>query len=132
MLFFQRKCANLNPVRQRPFQRWFVALGIIAMLGSLAAVPMTTSVAFAMAGMTGAAQPASAMPCHPPAKPCPECPQQACPDMGACLVSCFQPLAPPVAEVRLQGTVVSSLVLPAPPEAATASLVPLLLRPPRV
>jgi hypothetical protein len=69
------------------------------------------------------------MPCH---KPCPECPQKVCPNMGACLLNCFQPMSPPVAEVRLRGTIASSLVLPAPSQVVAASLVPPLLRPPSV
>jgi hypothetical protein len=119
-------------VRKRRIHRWFVGLGMLAMLGALIAVPMTTSTTLAMAGPTTASAAADEMPCHKPAEPCPDCPQKVCPNMGACLVGCFQPLSPAIAETWLQGIAATSLVLPARSQVLATSLVPPLLRPPRV
>jgi hypothetical protein len=107
---------------------------MVAMLGALVSVPMTTSIVVAMAGpMTAIATVVTGeMPCHKSTKHCPGCPQKVCPDMGSCLVKCFQPLSPPIAEARLQGMVASSRVLPAPSQVSAESLVPPLLRPPIV
>jgi len=124
---------------KRLFQRWFVALGMVAMLGALVAVPMTASYALAMAGKTAAtatkmSMPAAAgeMPCHKPMKHCPSCPQKVCPEMGSCLVKCFQPLPQPVAEAWLQRDVIDQRVMPAPTRVTPGSLIPPLLRPPSV
>ena len=105
---------------------------MIAMLGALIALPMTASIALAMAGPMVAKSAAHEMPCHKPVKPCPNCPQKVCPDMGTCLVKCFQPLYSPVADEGLPGTMVSSRLSPALSQVATSSLVPPLLRPPSV
>lgn len=105
---------------------------MLAMLGALVAMPMTTSAALAMAGPVTASPAPDKMPCHEPADPCPDCPQKVCPDMGACLVNCVQPLSPAIAEAGLRGTATSSLVLPAPSQVPAAALVPPLLRPPSV
>jgi hypothetical protein len=105
---------------------------MVAMLGALISVPMTTSIVLAMAGPMTATAATGEMPCHKLAKRCPDCPQKVCPDMGSCLVKCFQPLSPPIAEACLQGMVVSSRVLPTPSQVSAESLVPPLLRPPSV
>jgi hypothetical protein len=105
---------------------------MFAMLGLLIAVPMTTPAAVAMAAPATASAAPDKMPCHEPVDPCPDCPQKICPDMGACLVHCFQPLSPAIAEARLHGTAVRSQVLPAPSPILATSLVPPLLRPPSV
>jgi hypothetical protein len=118
-------------VRKRLFHRWFLVLGMVAMLGSVVTVPMTTSIAVAMAGPTTAAT-ADQMPCHKPAKPCPDCPQKVCPNMGSCLVKCFQPLSEPTSEAHLLGTLLSSRILPALSQVTAESLIPPLLRPPSV
>ena len=71
---------------------------MLAMLGALISMPMTSTYAFAMAGAkTAATASMDGMPCHKPVKHCPDCPQKVCPDIGTCLVKCFQPLSPPVA-----------------------------------
>jgi hypothetical protein len=123
-------CQSSNMAKRRS-HRWSLVLGMVAMLGSLVTLPMTTSIAVAMAGPTTAAT-ADQMPCHKPAKPCPDCPQKVCPNMGSCLVKCFQPLSSPVAEVFSQGLVVNSRVLAAPSQVVSGSLTPPLLRPPSV
>jgi hypothetical protein len=104
---------------------------MIAMLGALIALPMTTSIALAMAGPMVAKSTAHEMPCHKPAKkPAKHCP--GCPDMGTCLVKCFQPLSALVAETCLLGVVAAPRVLPEPSQIAAGSLIPPLLRPPSV
>ncbi len=124
---------QFKSVSKRPFHRWFAALGMVAMLGALAVVPMTTSIALAMAGPIPAASAAAEqLPCDKPANPCPDCPQKVCPDMSSCLVACAQPLSSPTAEAFLYGKVVPSRVPPAPSQVAAESLIPPLLRPPSV
>ena len=111
-------------------------LGVVAMLGALIALPMTTSMALAMSAPTAASptadkMTADEMPCHKPAKsPAKQCPD--CADMGTCLVKCFQPLSALVAETGRLGVVVTSCVLPEPSQIAAGSLIPPLLRPPSV
>jgi hypothetical protein len=120
-------------VGKRSFQRWFAMLGMVAMLGALAAVPMTTSIALASPGlMASASTAAEQMPCHKSAKPCPDCPQKSCPDMSTCLAKCFQPVSSPISEATLLRTVVTARTAPAPSQVATGSLIPPLLRPPSV
>jgi hypothetical protein len=99
------------------------------MLSALAFAPAMTSAALAMELGSPVAQ--EQMPCHKPAKPCPDCPQKACPDMSVCVAKCFQPLTP-IAEVSLRGSVSASGVLPASSQVPPESLSPPLLRPPSV
>ena len=106
---------------------------MLAMLGALISMPLTSTYAFAMAGAkTAATASMGGMPCHKLVKHCPDCPQKVCPDIGTCLVKCFQPLSPPVAEASLQGDVVSARVAPEPSQIRATSLIPPLLRPPSV
>ena len=120
-------------VRHRLFQRWFVGLGMVAMLGALISMPMTSTYAFAMAvAKTATTASMDGMPCHKAAKPCPNCPQKVCPEMGSCLVKCFQPLPPLVAETHIQRDVVGERVMPRPARVTASSLIPPLLRPPSV
>jgi hypothetical protein len=116
------------PVRKRLFHHWFGVLGLIAMVVALISVPMTTSIALAMASLTSS----EASPCHTRVNPCPDCPQNVCPDMGSCLVKCFQPLSAPIAVASLVGMTMTSRVLPAPSHVPVDSLIPPLLRPPKV
>jgi hypothetical protein len=126
-------------VRNRLFQRWFATLGMLAMLGALMSMPLTATYAFAMAS----AKPAAAhgmsmadakgeMPCHKPMKPCPHCPQKVCPEMGSCLVKCFQPLPPPISEAQLLGDGITGRVAPMLVAVTAGSLIAPLLRPPSV
>lgn len=120
-------------VGNRFFQRWFVVLGMIAMFGALISMPLTSTYAFAMAGAKATTTASmDEMPCPKPAKPCPHCPQKVCPEMGNCLVKCFQSMSPPVAEARLQRDVVDERVMIAPSRVTASSLIPPLLRPPSV
>lgn len=126
-------------VRNRLYQRWFATLGMLAMLGMIVSMPLTATYALAMAG----AQPTSShhmtmadakgeMPCHKPMKSCPDCPQKACPEMGSCLVKCFQSLAAPVSEARRSRDVILGRVAPSLGAVTAGSLIPPLLRPPSV
>jgi hypothetical protein len=123
-------------LQNRLFQRWFFGLGMIAMLGALMAVPMTSTYVFAKAVSAPAAPSAMAdMPCHKsnmPAKHCPNCPQKICPDMGTCMVKCFQSLSLPISVDHSTGIVESVRLRPASSQMLTASLIPPLLRPPSV
>jgi len=124
-------------VRHRVYQRWSVVLGMLAMLGAIVAMPLSSTYALAMATSNQAMAEHTAamkhdMPCHKPAKPCPECPQKVCPEMGTCLVKCFQPLASPVGEMTVPGDVVSARVRPAVSQVSGGFLIPPLLRPPSV
>lgn len=119
-------------VRKRIYHRLSAVLGMIAMLGALIALPMTTQIALAMSGPMVAKSTAHEMPCHKPAKPCPNCPEKVCPDMGTCLVKCFQPLASPLAETTLPQSTVSLRVSPGLSQTTSGSLIPPLLRPPSV
>jgi len=108
---------------------------MLAMLGALAAMPLTSTYALAMAGDAHADQSsADEMPCHKPAKPapCPDCPQKVCPDMGTCLVKCFQQLVLPLTGGMPLRPLVASKLAPEPSAVAASSLVPPLLRPPSV
>lgn len=119
-------------MRNRIYHRLSVVLGLVAMLGALIALPMTTASALAMSKPMAAHATAHEMPCHKPAKPCPHCPQKVCPDMGNCLVKCFQPLYSPVADEGLPITMVNSRLSPGLSQVASDSLIPPLLRPPSV
>jgi hypothetical protein len=121
-------------VKKRLFQRWFVVLGMLAMLSALIAAPMSSTYALAMTGAAPAAtsEAMADMPCHQPAKRCPNCPQKVCPDMGTCMVKCFQPLNMPVSETRLPAVRFSLRLSPASMQATAGSITPPLLRPPSV
>jgi hypothetical protein len=124
-----QKVWHARIVRKRRSHQWSAVLGMVAMLGALIAMPMTTSMALAMSAPMAASSAADEAPCHKPAKkPAKHCPD--CPDMGTCLVKCFQPLSAPVAETSLLGIVVALCVLPEPSQIAAGSLIPPLLRPP--
>jgi len=120
-------------------------LGMFAMLVALVAVPLASASVVAapgapdgMAAMDTAHAMADAaaeeMPCHRSAPPqhCPDCPQQACPNLGACLVKCFQTLSSPLTAIVLHRDVASSRIAPALSPARPGSLTPPLLRPPSV
>lgn len=131
--------ATLSPVRNRFYQRWFVTLGMLAMLGALISMPLTATYALAMAGTHPAASDhmtmadaKGEMPCQKPMKSCPDCPQKVCPEMGSCLVKCFQPLPAPISEARLSRDVIAERLVPLPVAVTTGSLIPPLLRPPSV
>lgn len=143
---------------RRLFLRCFAVLGMISMLGSLVVVPIVSHSAVAKAGVVNAA-PSSAMgmaamsdmPCHKatykatksdsstnssnaakPDQPCPDCPQNTCPDMASCLVKCFQATPLVMTEGVALQTLETPRVAPAPSQVTAGSLIPPLLRPPSV
>lgn len=123
---------------KRLFQRWFAIVGMVAMLGTVMAMPLTATYAFAMSSnATVFAKMAMSgqiddMSCDGPAKHCPGCPQKVCPEMGSCLVKCFQPLPALLTATALHRDAVADRVPPAPAVVAAGSLIPPLLRPPSV
>lgn len=118
---------------KRPIHRCFLALGLLAMLGALVSVPFKSTYAFAMGGKSSmAASASSEMPCHKPAKHCPDCPQKICPDLGSCFVKCFQPLSPPVGQIALHRKSSGERVGTERADITAGSLVHPLLRPPSV
>lgn len=122
---------HLRHLKIRLVQRWFLVLGVLAMLGAVFVFPVTS--AFAATNATSAGSMSMGdTPCHKPLKPCPECPQKSCPNMAACLVKCFQNLSALPTEVRLDRKTVSARVLPPPSLVTASSLIPPLLRPPIV
>jgi hypothetical protein len=116
-----------NVVRKL-LNRCFVALGLLAMSVALAAIPAGIVLASAKSSMTEMADNTGDIPCH---KSCPHC-ARACPDMGNCLLKCFQPLSnlPSSASVRADNA--SSVALPALSQRIAEALIPPLLRPPSV
>lgn len=131
------------PVKSRLVQRWFcLLLGMFAMLGAVVSVPLASTLAFTMSDQSTVmasgtddhvmAPMSKDMNCAKRASHCPDCPQKSCPDMGSCLVKCFQPLSPLPAEVHLQGSVHREQLMPAPSRVIASSLIPPLLRPPSV
>jgi hypothetical protein len=115
---------------------------MVAMLGALVSLPLASTYAFAMSAQSSKpmamnvahdAHKAAAekMPCDGPVKHCPDCPQKVCPDMGSCLVKCFQTLSP-LAEAQLYGEITRDRVAPGRTMITVGSLIPPLLRPPSV
>jgi hypothetical protein len=135
-----RKLWQSALVQNRLFQRCFLSLGMVAMLGALASMPLASTYAFAMSAQSSKSMVMNvahdahkaAEDCDSPAKHCPDCPQKVCPEMGSCLVKCFQPLPTPVSESRLHGDIVADRVAPATSAVTASSLIPPLLRPPSV
>lgn len=121
---------HASEVKKCLFHRWFVTLGIVAILGALASLPLKASYALAMIGPMTVSTPAQGMPCQKSRKFCPHCSQRICPDPSTCLVKYFQPMAVPVGESHLQGTLPISRVRPASTHMMIGPLTPLLLRPP--
>ncbi|WP_439542584.1 hypothetical protein [Hyphomicrobium sp.] len=119
-------------MKTRLYHRWFVLLGMVAMLGALVAMPLSNTYALAMAGKSHTPSAAQDMPCHNPSapKPCPDCPQKGCPDMSTCMVKCFQQLVPPLTGGHIGVATSASRIMPALSPVAAGTLVPPLLRPP--
>jgi hypothetical protein len=115
---------------------------MMAMLGALISMPLASTYAFAMSAQSSksmamnmahdAHKAGEEMPCNSPAKHCPSCPQKVCPELGSCLVKCFQPLPSPLAEAGFYGEVTRDRVAPARALITSGSLIPPLLRPPSV
>lgn len=118
--------------QQRLAKRWFTGLSILAMLGMLLAVPLASNTTVAMVEITGVTETGGDMPCHKPAKPCPDCPQKSCPGTAACAAKCAHTVTSPVADQDVQGAGTDLPRSLAAQQAVTASITPPLLRPPIV
>lgn len=121
---------------KRLFQRWLAVLGMVAMLSAVMVMPLAAAYASTMSGHAGASATmamsgtADEMPCHKTDKSHPDCPQKFCPEMGNCLVKCFQPMAAPIVGAALYRDAVIDRVAPTPALVTAGSLIPPLLRPP--
>ena len=85
---------------KRSLHRWFVALGVLAMVMALVAIPAGIALASAKSDMAAMAGSSDDMPCD---HPCPGC-AKPCPDMGSCLLKCFQPLSNAPAQASVQSS----------------------------
>ena len=105
-----------------------MALGVLAMVLALVAIPAGIALASAKSDMLAMAGNSDDMPCH---HPCPGC-AKPCPDMGSCLFNCFQPLsnAPLPASLRTQS--VRDLIPPGLSRRISEASIPPVLRPPSV
>jgi hypothetical protein len=113
---------------KRTLQRWFVGLGVLAMLMALVAIPAGIALASAKSDMAAMAGSPDDMPCN---HPCPGC-AKPCPDMGSCLLKCFQPLSNAPVQASVQRYGVQDLVPPGPSRRISEAPIPPLLRPPSV
>jgi hypothetical protein len=120
-------CLNVK----RSLHRCFVALGVLAMAMALLAIPAGIALASAKSDMTGMAAMADSsddMPCD---HPCPGC-AKPCPDMGSCLLKCFQPLSNAPVQASVQAHTVRDLIPPGLSRRISEAPIPPLLRPPSV
>jgi hypothetical protein len=113
---------------KRTLHRCFVALGLIAMAMALAAIPAGIVLASAKSNMMAMADNSGDLPCH---HPCPHC-AKTCPDMGSCLLKCFQPLSNVPNSVGLGEHDANSVAPPALSQRIAGTPIPPLLRPPSV
>ena len=113
---------------KKTLHRWFVALGVIAMVTALVAIPAGIALASAKSDMTAMAGSSDEMPCD---HRCPGC-AKPCIDMGSCLLKCFQPLANAPMQARAQAHSVRQLVPPGLSRRTSEALIPPLLRPPSI
>jgi hypothetical protein len=105
-----------------------VALGVLAMVVALVAIPAGIALAAAKSDTADMTASSDDMPCQ---HPCPGC-AKPCPDMGSCLMKCFQPLSQVPAQVVVDRHPARDLIAPSVSERITATLIPPLLRPPSV
>ena len=113
---------------KKTLHRWFVALGIVAMVMALVAIPAGIALASAKSDMAAMAGSSDGMPCD---HPCPSC-EKPCPDMGSCLLKCFQPLANSPVQARALVRSVRQLVPPGLSRRTSEAPIPPLLRPPSI
>jgi hypothetical protein len=113
---------------KRSLHRWFVALGVLAMAMALVAIPAGIALASAKSEMADMADSSDDMPCD---HPCPGC-AKPCPDMGSCLLKCFQPLSNAPVQASVLGNSVRNLIPPGLSRRISEAPIPPLLRPPSV
>ena len=117
-------CPNVK----RSLHRCFVALGVLAMAMALVAIPAGIALASAKSDMAAMAGSSDDMPCD---HPCPGC-AKPCPDMGSCLLKCFQPLSNAPVQASVQAHTVRDLIPPGLSRRISEAPIPPLLRPPSV
>jgi hypothetical protein len=105
-----------------------VALGLLAMGMALVAIPAGIALASAKSNMMAAADNSGHVPCQ---KSCPHC-AKTCPDMGSCLLKCFQPLSNFPSSVSLEEHDANSVAPPGLSQRIAETPIPPLLRPPSV
>ena len=98
------------------------------MLMALVAIPAGMALASAKSDMAATAANPDNMPCD---HPCPGC-AKPCPDMGSCLMKCFQPLSNMPAQASVQEYSVRDHVPPGVSRRTSEAPIPPLLRPPSV
>ena len=113
---------------KRSFHRWFVALGVLAMVMALVAIPAGIALASAKSDMAAMSASSDEMPCN---HPCPGC-AKPCPDMGSCLLKCFQQLSNAPVQPGMQAHNVRDLIAPGLSRRISEAPIPPLLRPPSV
>jgi hypothetical protein len=111
---------------KRSLHRWFVGLGVLAMLMALVAIPAGVALASGKSDMAAMSASSDDMPCN---HPCPGC-VKPCPDMGSCLMKCFQPLSQIPAQAIVERHPVRNLVAPGASQRIAEAPIPPLLRPP--
>src|SRR5882672_2639047 len=95
---------------------------------ALAAIPAGIVLASAKSHMTTMADNSGDMPCD---KSCPHC-AKSCPDMGSCLLKCFQPLSNVPSTASFAEYDATSVAPPGLSQRIAETLIPPLLRPPSV
>jgi hypothetical protein len=113
---------------KRSLHRCFVALGLLAMAMALAAIPAGIVLASAKTDMAAMSAGSDDMPCD---HPCPGC-AKPCPDMGTCLLKCFQPLSSSPAQSSVRTHSLRQRIPPGLSRRITEAALPPLLRPPSV
>jgi len=108
--------------------RCFVALGVLAMALALVAIPAGIALASAKSDTMVMVGSSDDMPCH---HPCPGC-VKPCPDMGSCLLKCFQTLANTPGEARVQHSSMRQRIPLLSSRRMAEAPIPPLLRPPSV
>ncbi len=98
------------------------------MLLALVAIPAGIALASVKSDMAAMAASSDDMPCN---HPCPGC-AKPCPDMGSCLIKCFQPLSQMPTQAIVERRLVRVLVAPGASQRVSGAPIPPLLRPPSV
>ena len=108
--------------------RCCVALGLVAMAAALFAIPASIALASAKSDMAAMSAASDEMPCD---HPCPGC-AKPCPDMGSCLVKCFQPLSSAPMQASVQTHSVRDFIPHGLSRRMSEAPIAPLLRPPSV
>jgi hypothetical protein len=98
------------------------------MVVALVAIPAGIALASAKSDMAAMTASSDDMPCN---HPCPGC-AKPCPDMGSCLLKCFQQLSNAPMQPGVQGHSVRDLIPPGLSRRISEAPIPPLLRPPSV